>query len=39
MKDFLEPELRIIIFKTEDILTEGPSVTEPGLEDGDTPIV
>ena len=38
MKEFLEPELRIIIFKTEDILTDDPSTVDPELGEDDLPI-
>ena len=38
MKDFLEPELRIIIFKTEDILAEDPSVIDPDVGEDGLPI-
>ena len=40
MKDFLEPDLRIIIFKTEDILTDLISNVDPteDIEDGGLPI-
>ena len=40
MKDFLEPDLRIIIFKTEDILTNDASIVPPEIEEGEgTPIL
>lgn len=40
MKEFLEPELRIIIFKTEDILADDASIfeVEPDLGEDDLPI-
>ena len=40
MKDFLEPDLRIIIFKTEDILADVISNVDPteDLDEGGLPI-